>query len=240
MRRLPRGARVWLDNQRQARRVRQGHASFDRARLTRTYEQCLRLLLRREPAAELGDYLEFGVLHGASLSCMYAAREAVGLDHVRLFGFDSFEGLPESAAREDDGFWAPGQFRSSSTLTRESLRRWGVPPDAVVLVEGWFSDTATPETRTRHRIERASVVMIDCDLYSSTKQALAFCAPLIHRQAVFVFDDWNAGELADRRLGEAKAFHELLATHPELHAEELHGLNYRDKADPKLFLVTRG
>ena len=237
--RLPARYRVWIQNRRDARRVRRGQTSFDRGRLARTYREAIGRLLRAEPASSLGDYLEFGVYHGTSLSSMYEARRELGLGHMRLFGFDSFEGLPASAATEDDGVWAAGQFRSSLELTRENLHRWGVPLDDVTLVRGWFSETCTPETRARHAIEGASVVMIDCDLYSSSVEALAFCEPLIRRQAVVVFDDWGAGGLDERRLGERRAFEELLARHPDLHAEELHGLQYKDKADPKIFLVTR-
>ena len=237
--RLPTPARVWLENRRNTRRVRRGHTSFDRSRLTRTYVEAIRRLLQTESREELGDYLEFGVYHGTSLSSMHEARRELGLDRMRLFGFDSFEGLPESAATEDDGVWAPGQFRSSLELTRENLRRWGVSPDEVTLIPGWFSTSCTPETRRRHGIERASVIMVDCDLYSSSVEALDFCEPLIRRQAVIVFDDWGAEGLDGRHLGERRAFEEFLARHPDLRAEEMPGLNYKDKLDPRIFHVTR-
>lgn len=237
--RLPQSARTWIFNQRVAMRLRRGETSFEHARLVHTYQECLRLLMQREPAEALGDYLEFGVFHGSTLACMYEARESLGLDHVRLFGFDSFQGLPASAAEEDGGLWAPGQYRCSMARTQENLESWGVPLDEVTLIEGWFRDTATPAMRDRHHIRKASIVMVDCDIYSSTVEALAFSGPLVDRQAVFVFDDWHAGGLADRHLGERKAFDEFLAAHPEFEAEEIHGLNYKDKADPTLFLVRR-
>lgn len=237
--RLPRGMQTWIFNQRLARRVKRGGTSFPRARLIHTYRECLQLLLRREPAEALGDYLEFGVFHGSTLSCMHEARHSLGLQQMRLFGFDSFEGLPESAAHEDDALWAPGQFKSSLELTRDNLVRWGVPADAVTLIKGWFSETAIPATRERHDMRKASVIMLDCDLYSSTAEALAFCEPLIDGQAVIVFDDWNAGGLAERNLGQRRAFDEFLARHPELSATEIPGLNYKDKSDPVLYMVTR-
>lgn len=237
--RLPMGGRVWIDNQRNNRRIRRGETTFERERLVHTYREAIAILQRREPRAALGDYLEFGVYHGTSLSCMYQAREELGLPGTRLFGFDSFEGLPESAEREDDGVWMPGQFKSTMALTRESLRRWDVPDEAVTLTKGWFSESCTPENRRRLGIEEASVIMVDCDLYSSTREALAFCRPLIHSQAVIVFDDYNASGLADRNMGERRAFDEFLDANPDLHAESLPGLNYKNKVDPEIFLVTR-
>ena len=239
MERLPRRLQVWIDNRRRNAQVRLGLTSFERSRLVHTYRDALGILMRREPPEALGDYLEFGVYHGTSVSCMYDARMQLGLDRMRLIGFDSFEGLPASTADEDGGVWAPGQFKSSIGLTQSNLRRWGVPPDAVTLVKGWFSETCTPATRARLGLVRASVIMVDCDLYSSAREVLAFCEPLIGTQAVLVFDDWHASGLADRDMGEARAFKEFLAAHPEFRAEELHGLNYKDKRDPMIFLVTR-
>jgi hypothetical protein len=63
--------------------------------------------------------------------------------------------------------------------------------------------------------------MVDCDLYASTRKALEFCTPLIVDEAVLVFDDWDAGGLGARGVGERRAFEELLAEHPDLRAAEL-------------------
>ena len=43
-----------------------------------------------------GDYLEFGVFRGTSFinACRLARKH--GLDEMRFFAFDSFEGLPDS------------------------------------------------------------------------------------------------------------------------------------------------
>lgn len=68
--------------------------------LERSYRELLELLVDRHGRDGLGDYLEFGVFGGASLGCMWRATEALGLTDVRLFGFDSFEGLPPVAEEE--------------------------------------------------------------------------------------------------------------------------------------------
>ena len=237
--RLPLRTRAWIENTLLPRRVRRGKEMFDRARLTRSYRRAWEILLSKEQAGELGDYVEYGVYYGTSLSCMYDALQQLGLHRVRMFGFDSFEGLPESAAHEDDQEWVPGQFKASLQLAEEYLDRHGVPRERVTLTKGWFSETLTPATRERYGIRRAGVLMVDCDLYSSAREALVFSAPLIGRRAVVYFDDWNAGGLADKGLGERRAFEELLAEHPDLSAEPLDELNYKDKADVKVFLVTR-
>jgi hypothetical protein len=185
------------------------------------YRGAIERLVASRGEQGLGDYLEFGVSHGSSLACMSRVVTERGLDRVRLFGFDSFQGLPASAAEEDDGVWKPGDFHSSLNATRRILAGKGVNLDRVTLIDGWFSDTLTPELIAAHRIEKASVIMVDCDLYSSAREALDFCGPLIRDAAVVLFDDWHSGGLATKGMGEKKAFDEFMAANPALSAERL-------------------
>lgn len=182
-------------------------------------------------------YLEFGVYVGTSMACMYRAASRSGATGLRLIGFDSFQGMPSDGDRDDVWTWQPGQLYSDLRLTRANLKRLGVPRGRVQLVPGWYEDSLTPETRTRLGLERASIVMVDCVLESSTRVALDFCTPLIRDRTVIFFDDWSASDLADRDLGEARAFREWLAAHPELTAEERPELGY--EKDSQAFLVTR-
>ena len=187
-----------------------------RARLVPENDLCellirgLRTLADRHGRESLGDYLEFGVYNGTSMSCMHRALERVGLRSVRLFGFDSFQGFPPSAAWEDEGRWQPGKCYSPMELTTAVLEAEGVDWSRLALVPGWFDDTLNDETIRTHRIAKASVIMIDCDLYSSTKTALNFCAPLIKDEALILFDEWHARGLEGKMLGERKAFEEFL------------------------------
>jgi O-methyltransferase len=70
-------------------------------------------------------------------------------------------------------------------------------------------------------VEAASIVMFDCDLYTSTKVALEFVEPLIRDQAILLFDDWKLAGLDEKNLGEKRAFDEFLASHPELAVSSL-------------------
>jgi O-methyltransferase len=212
---LPRRVQTWIFRKRTVVLV-------PTVELRKWYRDTLSFLRDRHPGEGLGDYLEFGVFRGASLLCMWEALEELRMDDVRIFGFDSFEGLPDSGVAEDrDLPWRPGQYPSDYQETRNRISRAGADPDRVFLVKGWYSDTLTDEFRERLGIRKASVIMIDCDLYSSAKQALAFCAPLIQDEAFIFFDDWDSGVgLADRNLGEKQAFDAFLAEHPHLHAEE--------------------
>ena len=221
------------------RRVRRSYAEplVPEAELENAYVRAV-LWLSEAGRAGIGDYLEFGVCHGTSMTSMHRALVRVGLGHVRMFGFDSFEGLPSEAA-EDYGGWQPGQFDSDEDHTRELLTEAGVDWDRARLVRGWFSETLTPELLAAEGLERrVSVVMVDCDLYVSAKPALDFCAAALGDRAIVFFDDWHAGGgLADRSMGEKRAFDEFLAEHPEFRAVERPELRYAENA--AVFLVTR-
>jgi O-methyltransferase len=191
----------------------------------------LRELRRHEPAEAVGDYLEFGVSRGTSTASVFRVLRGEALDHVRLIGFDSFEGLPAEAAMEG---WTPGAFRSTLGATRRYLAARKVDLDRVTLVKGWFKDTLTPETAARLAIGKASLILIDCDIYAATKEALAFCEPHIRERAIVIFDDW--GHRSDvGEIGQKEAWEEFLRDHSVFRAEPLPA--YLPEA--RVFLVSR-
>ena len=202
-------------------RVRGGHELVPAEALERRYCELLQDLIDAWGTRELGDYLEFGVGRGTSLACMHRALKSLSIEGVRLFGFDSFEGLPESARDDDEGAWLPGQFRFSEERTRSYLTSEGVDWDRTTIEPGWFSETLTDDFVAAHEIRKASVVLIDCDTYLSARESLAFCAPLIRDRTVLLFDDWYTAGLGDRNLGERRAFDEFMDANPELTAARL-------------------
>ncbi|MGQ0697169.1 MAG: TylF/MycF/NovP-related O-methyltransferase [Panacagrimonas sp.] len=174
-------------------------------------------LLKEESFEYFGDYLEFGVSRGTSMSCMSRLLRNAGLKRVRMIGFDSFEGMPQESV--DQG-WTPGGFHSTEFATRRYLSNRGVPMSQVTLVKGWFEDTLKEETKSRLGIATARVMMVDCDIYTATRDVLRFCAPLIPERALMIFDDWgwrsDVGEC-----GQKEAFEEFLEEHPDIKAEPL-------------------
>ena len=199
-----------------------------REELERQLRMAFERLSDEAGGASPGDYLEFGVYQGASLICAHDALRAAGLEEVRLFGFDSFEGLPETT--EDADVWLRGQFRSDYEFTVERLREAGVDLDRTLLVRGFFEDSLTSELCERENIRRAGVIMLDCDLYTSTVEALAFCRPLIRDVAFLFFDDWQS---TDASHGQKRALREFRERHPELELDEAGSWHERSK----IFLV---
>ena len=137
----------------------------------------------------------------------------------RYFGFDSFEGIPEIKGKDIGGAFAKGDYAASRSKVTEYLKRQEIDLTRVQLVEGWYEDTCTEETRTKFGLEKARVIHIDCDLYESTVTALNFITPLVQTGTIIMFDDYFHFH-GDRRKGEACAFREWLERNPQIVATE--------------------
>jgi predicted O-methyltransferase YrrM len=126
-----------------------------------------------------GVYLEFGVASGATLRVISEKAPAGS-----VFGFDSFQGLPEP--------WRPG-FEAGAFAQAEL-------PDVpgAELVVGLFDDTLGPFLEQHP--EPVAFLHLDADLYSSTRTVLQALAPRLRAGTVVVFDeyfnfpDWEAHE----------------------------------------------
>ncbi|MFC5062707.1 class I SAM-dependent methyltransferase [Actinomycetospora atypica] len=137
-----------------------------------------------------GMALEFGVYSGTTLRQIAAARGGTG-----VFGFDSFEGLPED--------WRAG-FRAGTFAVEELPEVVGAD-----LVVGWFSDTL-PGFLDAHP-SPVDLLHLDADLYSSTATVLELVGPRLRPGSVIVFDEYlNHPGWQD---GEHRAWREHVAAH---------------------------
>jgi O-methyltransferase len=181
--------------------------------------RCLRKAVQTQ-AARQGDYYEFGVFKGHTfLHAQLAARE-LGLDEMRFFGFDSFQGLPPAVGvdlTEEEHFYA-GQYACSLDRVKSELAKRGADWKRTFLVKGFFRDSLHAQTRAQYKMAKASVVLLDCDLYESSVTALEFLEPMLVDQTILIMDDWNAFDGDDSR-GERLAMAEFLRTHPRWKAE---------------------
>jgi len=145
-----------------------------------------------------GVYYEFGVGDGRSAATFASAakefcqRTGASLDAFHIVGFDSFRGLPPTDAAQDaHPEWTPGRFAHRSDDVRRRVAATGFPLTNLHLVEGFYEDTLTEGVR--EKIPQApSVVMVDCDLYSSTVTVLRWIAPMLASGTLIYFDDiWS-------------------------------------------------
>ena len=143
--------------------------------------------LAMDAAPKDGMVLEFGVRFGNTI------RQIASLAGQQVYGFDSFEGLPEVWHHEPKG----------SYTTRGEIPK---VPSNVQLLAGWFEDTL-PKFLEKHP-GNVRFVNIDCDIYSSTKTVLDQLAPRITPGSVIVFDEYIGNE--HWREDEYKAFQEAV------------------------------
>ncbi|MHB1286631.1 MAG: class I SAM-dependent methyltransferase [Leptospirales bacterium] len=143
-----------------------------------------------EQTTTSGLFLEFGVFQGESIN--YIARK---IAPDTIYGFDSFEGLPE--------FWRNG-FGPGTFVTE------GIPQveKNVILVPGWFHETVPRFLTTNH--DFVAFLHVDCDLYSSTKTILHHLIHYIRSGTVIVFDEYF--NYPSWREGEFRAFGEFVSS----------------------------
>ena len=136
--------------------------------------------------------MEFGVFQGKSINIISAAKP----DKI-IYGFDSFEGLPDIWWQEDK--YPKGHFSLNGKL----------PPvnKNVRLIKGWFNETL-PAFVKEHS-EPCAFIHIDCDLYSSAQTVLEILKNQIISGTVIAFDEYY--NYPGWQEGEYKVFAEFVA-----------------------------
>jgi hypothetical protein len=143
-----------------------------------------------EIAPKSGLVLEFGVASGRTINHLGTKTTAT------IYGFDSFEGLPEA--------WRAGYDKGAFAGHLPA-----VPPN-VKLIKGWFDDTLPEFLKSVTPKDNVALLHVDCDLYSSTKTILSLLTDRIIPGTVIVFDEyWN---YPGWKQHEHRAFEEFIAS----------------------------
>lgn len=187
---------------------------------------------------DIYNYLEFGVYDGTSMSVMYNLFKDY-MAPVQLFGFDSFQGMPPEANTEEGSLWTEGIYKCEKNIAYNRLLQQGVLRSDLALIEGFFKDTLNEETKQKYGIRKADIIMIDSDLYYSAKLALDFCADLIKKDCLIIFDNWYINGRNWKNLGEKKAFDEFLRSHQEFSSHEVYGYYINNQPTGSIMYVRR-
>ena len=147
-----------------------------------------------------GEILEFGVYQGKTIT--HIAR---AFPDSTIWGFDSFEGLPE------DWFINASDKESPRPAGYFALDQLPEVPGNVNLVKGFF-DQSLPRWLKENPIKEISILHIDCDLYSSTATVFNYLNEFIVAGTIIIFDElypWSGLERYDLwEEGEWKALKE--------------------------------
>lgn len=153
----------------------------------RSFETDLHLLSHAISISQReGLFLEFGVATGRTISHIASVHKGL------VYGFDSFEGLPEGW-RTDFGV---GRFAGAKPRV----------PSNALLLKGWFSDTLPSFIQSHSGL--VSFLHVDCDLYSSTKVIFDTLDERVSEGCVIVFDEYF--NYPGWQQHEFKAFHEFV------------------------------
>jgi hypothetical protein len=139
-----------------------------------------------------GLVLEFGVFNGQSIN-----KLGRSLAPQPVFGFDSFEGLPED--------WDVG----NTVIKADAFDRKGSLPEVepnVVLIKGWFDQTLPHFIKLLP--DPIRLLHVDCDIYSSTRTIFQLLGDRIVPGTIIVFDELINYPTYEE--GELKAFYELV------------------------------
>ncbi len=136
-------------------------------------------------------YLEFGVAGGASFNWWLTANSN---SQSNFYGFDTFEGLPESW----NGLYAKGDMAYQIPNVDDKRAQFfkGLFQDTLV---GFLENNKETIVQSEKRI-----IHLDADLYSATAFALACLYPFLKKGDLILFDEFNVAT------SEFKAYHEFV------------------------------
>jgi O-methyltransferase len=158
-----------------------------------------------------GDVAECGVFKGNSLTAIALYVRANGLNK-HVFGLDSFSGFDQSVQKDialggaADREKRIGGFEATSLKYVDAkLAALGLL-DAVTLISGYFAETLATIPAASF-----SFVHLDCDIYDSYKQTLAYFYHRMSPGGIILFDEYNDPPWPGCKL----AVDEFLADKPE-------------------------
>jgi O-methyltransferase len=134
-----------------------------------------------------GAFVECGVAKGGCLALMTALSTS-----RKIWGFDSFEGMPPLGEKDkgDGQDWVG--YRCSGIDGQDAVARtfnqYGVSMKNVTLVKGWFSETVPQQSGN---IGPIAILRLDSDWYESTRLTLEKLYPLVSPGGIVIIDDYH-------------------------------------------------
>jgi O-methyltransferase len=146
-------------------------ADRDHARRYKLYEH----VIKTESVADSPiTYLEFGVSEGFSFRWWANANKH---PESTFYGFDTFDGLPESWGTYNKGDMSAGVPDTSD--------------HRCAFIKGLFQDTLFEFIKSHSLTGGRKIIHLDADLFSSTLFVLTSLAPYMQKGDILFFDEFN-------------------------------------------------
>jgi O-methyltransferase len=161
-------------------------------------QMCVETVLLEKIA---GDFIETGAWRGGMTIFMRALLKAHGDTTRRVWVADSFEGLPAPVNTTDGWDYSQVDYlKVSLAQVKKNFDRFGLLDEQVQFLPGWFSDTLPTAP-----VQRLSVLRLDGDMYSSTRDALVHLYHRVSPGGFVIVDDYFSWPACRRAVDEFRA-----------------------------------
>ena len=179
-----------------------------------------------------GSYLEFGVFTGSSFNFAMKINKKIekifGKSNCEFIGFDSFEGFGQIKKEDENPRFQDHIFSVNERKVLKNIEK-SAKGQKMRIVKGFYKDTLKDKTTIDLQIDKARVVMIDCDLKESARLALEFIKPSIQEGTIILFDDYVYFKGSVIK-GECGAFNDFRKKYPEILFRRIFDYGYGSKA----------
>ncbi len=179
-----------------------------------------------------GSYMEFGVFTGSSFNFAMKINKQIekifGKANCEFIGFDSFQGFGKINEDDRHHFYKDETFSVNVEKVLKNIKK-SAKGQRMRIIKGFFHETIKDKTTQDLNIDKARVVLIDCDLKESTRLALEFIRPSIQEGTIILFDDyiWFKGS---KKKGEYSAFNDFKNKYPEILFRRVFDYGYGSRA----------
>lgn len=149
-----------------------------------------------------GDIYQVGVFSGSSIKLVSKLFSDKKIKFNNIIGFDSFRGLPDEINDPlNCKSWYEGKFSLiNDKIDMETIKnniKKLVNYDKLILIDGFFCDTMNKNNVKKYNMNPAIYIDMDCDIYSSTVEALYFFYDnqLLQIGTIIGYDDWAMGDV---------------------------------------------
>ena len=158
------------------------------------------------------SFVECGVAKGGSLAIM---KVASGKNN-KIFGFDSFEGMPpvtnediDSYNKDDTTYWVGKLNENGINSVYNTFNTLNLNMNNVTLVKGFFQDTLQIQENIDN-IGEIAVLRLDGDWYESTKICLEKLYDKVVDNGIIIIDDYGHFIGAKKATDEFRMKHSIL------------------------------
>tara|TARA_Y100000591_G_scaffold126330_1_gene108219 strand:- start:13 stop:720 length:708 start_codon:yes stop_codon:yes gene_type:complete len=183
-----------------------------------------------------GSYIEFGVFTGSSFNFAMKVNKKLnkllGTNECNFVGFDSFQGFGDVSKSDKHPRFNDEVFSVDEKKILKNIKK-NSENQKYRIVKGFFDETLKKKPHD-YEIEKARVVMIDCDLKDSALLALNFVKNTLQIGTIIIFDDFIFYK-GDESKGEYAAFEEFKKENPNIKFRHAFDYGYGSKA----FIVSK-